>query len=95
MNFSEEDKRRLREFVQSDGAYAVVDKLLDLIIERFRDTLETANEDARFYQGKLNGVRSVKAELMAFGAPLNEYMAQQEALEKFRGRSRNDVTAIY
>ena len=93
MDLSEEEKTKLREFVINNDAYGLIERFLEVVVERYRDALETAHEDPRFYQGTLNGIRTIKNGLKAFGAPKLEYEASQEAFEHFRGRRTN--SAVY
>ena len=93
-DLTEDEKARLREFVINNDAAQLVFRFVDVMVERYRDALETSHDDPRFYQGTLNGIRAIRNGLKAFGAPKQEYEANQEAFEHFR-HSRRNSSAVY
>ncbi len=91
LDLTEEEKTKLRDWVMAKDSYLLVDRLLDVMVDRYRDALETAHDDPRFYQGTLNGLRAIKTSLNTLGLPKQEYEASQEAFDHFRRASRKTV----
>ena len=93
MDLTEEEKTKLRDWVMARDSYLLVDRLLDVMVDRYRDALEMAHDDPRFYQGTLNGLRAIKTSLNTFGLPKQEYEGAQEAFDHFRRANRKTVGA--